>query len=60
MPKAGRPKLPKNELRAVFPVRLSKDERKSVEVAAKAAGEKAAQWARNQLMKAAGHDNGST
>ena len=56
MPKAGRPKLPKNELRAVFPMRLSKDERKSVEKAAQATGEKATQWARNQLMRAAGHD----
>jgi hypothetical protein len=56
MPKAGRPKLPKNELRAVFPVRLSKDERKIVEAAAKAAKEKPTQWARNELLKAAGHD----
>ena len=60
MPKAGRPKLPKNELRTVFPLRLSKDERESVKAAANAAGEKAAQWARNQLLKAAGHDIRST
>lgn len=56
MPKAGRPKLPKNEVRAAFPMRLSKDERASVDAAAKAAGEKATSWARNQLLKAAGHD----
>ena len=44
------------DLRAVFPVRLSRDERKSVDAAANAAGEKPTTWARNQLLKAACHD----
>jgi len=60
MAKAGRPKVAKNDLRAVFPVRLSKDERKSVDAAAKAASEKPTTWARNQLLKAAGHDKRTT
>lgn len=57
MPKAGRPKLPKNQVLKVFSVRLLKEERKSIDAAAKAVGEKSTQWARNQLLKAAGCDN---
>jgi uncharacterized protein (DUF1778 family) len=53
MPKVGRPKLPQNQVRTVFQVRLSKDERKIIGAAAKAAGEKTSLWARNQLLKAA-------
>lgn len=56
MSKAGRPKLPKNETRAVFPIRLSRDEREIVEHAAKEAAQKPSEWARNQLLAAAQGD----
>jgi hypothetical protein len=58
MKKRGRPKLPNNQTRAVFPIRLSKDERKEVEIAAKRAKTRPAEWARNQLLQASrNHDN---
>lgn len=60
MTKAGRPKLPKNEVRKVFPLRLSRDERAKIEAAAKIAQEPPTQWARNQLLKAAGDDSRTT
>lgn len=54
MPKAGRPKLPKSQVRTVFPLRLSMEEKKRVQKAAKSAGERPTEWARNQLLVAAG------
>lgn len=57
MPKAGRPKLPPNQTRTVFPIRISKDERKLVDAAAKKAGERPSEWARNQLLTAAKSGN---
>jgi hypothetical protein len=54
--KVGRPKLPANQTRAVFPIRLSKEERKQVERAAKSASQKPTEWARNQLLHAASGD----
>lgn len=56
-PKRGRPKLPKNQTRAVFPIRISTDERRLIEAAAKHAGELPAQWARNQLLAACERGN---
>ena len=52
-PKRGRPKLPKNQTRVAFPIRLSPDERKAVEAAARRAGKKSSEWARNQLLDGA-------
>ena len=49
----GRPKLPSEDVRKVFPLRLSDSERVLVEKAAKKAGEKPVAWARNALLKAA-------
>jgi hypothetical protein len=53
MPKVGRPKLPKDQARSVFPLRLSGLEQREVRSAANHAKEKPVPWARNQLLKAA-------
>lgn len=50
--KMGRPKLPKGEARKVFPIRLSDPERLAVEDAAKKAGLRPSEWARNVLLSA--------
>jgi uncharacterized protein (DUF1778 family) len=55
--KAGRPKLPTNKTRAVFPIRISEDERKIIDAAAAKAGERPSEWARNQLLAAAARGN---
>jgi hypothetical protein len=49
--KAGRPKLPKNQTRAVFPIRISSDERQQIKAAAKNAGQLPSEWARNKLLQ---------
>jgi hypothetical protein len=46
----GRPKLPKDEVRKVFPIRLNAKEREIVKQAAKAAGLGPAEWARKKLL----------
>ncbi|MEP6671889.1 MAG: hypothetical protein ABJF10_22195 [Chthoniobacter sp.] len=51
--KMGRPKLPKDEGKKVFSVRLSKHERDKVKEAAGKAGESPSKWARKALLSAA-------
>lgn len=51
--KMGRPKLPKGEAKKVFPIRLSDSERRAVEDAAKRAGLRPSEWARNVMLGAA-------
>jgi predicted HicB family RNase H-like nuclease len=51
--KIGRPKLPKNEARAVFSVRVSALEKREIEAAAKKAKKPLTQWARETLLSAA-------
>ncbi len=46
----GRPRLPDEETRKLFSVRMSEQERSKIESAAKASGEKISQWARKQLL----------
>jgi uncharacterized protein (DUF1778 family) len=57
MPKpkpVGRPKLPKAHAKSsIIPVRFNADDRKKVETAAKAKGQKVSEWVRNTLLKAA-------
>ncbi len=51
--KMGRPKLPKDEAKKIFSLRLSKHERDKIKDAAKRDGEKLTKWARKALLKAA-------
>lgn len=51
--KIGRPKLPKGELRKVFPLRLSDAERADYESAAERSGQKLPKWMRSTLTAAA-------
>jgi hypothetical protein len=60
MAKAGRPKLPKEKVRAVFPIRLSEEERGSIDAAAARDGETTMRWIRKQLLAAASGVNRST
>ncbi len=48
--KAGRPKLPANQRRAVVPVRLSRAEREQLEKAAKSRGVPLSTWIRKTLL----------
>lgn len=48
--KAGRPKLPANQRRAVVPVRLSRAEREPLEKAAKEQGAPLSTWIREALL----------
>jgi len=50
--KMGRPKLPKDEKRRVFSLRLSKPEWEQIKHAAKKAGEPETRWARKALLAA--------
>lgn len=50
----GRPKLPKDEKRRVFSLRVSKPEWERISHAAKKAGEPETRWARKALLAAAG------
>lgn len=50
--KIGRPKLPKNEKKTVFSLRLSAIEATQIERAAKQAGEPVTRWARTALLAA--------
>ena len=52
--KMGRPKLPKDEKRKVFSLRVSKQEWGRIKDAAKKAGEPETRWARKALLAAAG------
>ncbi len=52
--KRGRPKLPAGEKKQVFHVRLSPEERKLVEQAAKRAKARPSEWARRKLMEQPG------
>lgn len=49
----GRPKLPKGESKKVFTLRLSSDDLKTIEAAAKKAGVKVREWARDRLLSGA-------
>lgn len=51
-PKLGRPKLPKGETKEVFSLRLTSQERESIEQAASKAGQKPTEWARNVMLNA--------
>lgn len=57
MPKpkpVGRPKLPKAHAKSsIIPVRFNAEDRKTVEAAAKAKGQKVSEWVRVTLLKAA-------
>jgi uncharacterized protein (DUF1778 family) len=57
MPKpkpVGRPKLPKAHAKSsIIPVRFNTEDRKRVEGAAKASGQKVSEWVRDTLLKAA-------
>src|SRR6266542_6995968 len=46
----GRPRLPDEETRKLFSLRMSEQERSKIESAAKASGEKISQWATKQLL----------
>src|SRR6266498_4057449 len=46
----GRPRLPDEETRKLFSLRMPEQERSKIESAAKASGEKISQWARKQLL----------
>lgn len=51
--KLGRPPKPKGEAKAeVLTLRLTKDERKAVEIAAKRAGLPVSEWARRAIVAA--------
>jgi len=51
--KVGRPVLPKGEAKAkIMPVRLSPDDRKRIEKAAKDSKQTVSQWVRSTLMAA--------
>jgi hypothetical protein len=52
--KMGRPKLPKDEKRKVFSLRVSKQEWGMIKDAAEKAGEPETRWARKALLAAAG------
>ncbi len=53
--KVGRPKLPKGTAKAgKVQVRLSADEKKQIEAAAKASNQRVSEWARNALLAASG------
>ena len=52
--KMGRPKLPKDEKRKVFSLRVSKPEWERIRAAAKKEGEPETRWARKTLLAAAG------
>jgi len=52
--KMGRPKLPKDEKRQVFSLRVSKAEWGKIKDAAKKAGEPETRWARKAILAAAG------
>ncbi len=51
--KAGRPKAETGKLRIVVTARLSPDEKRQIDAAAKAANERPATWRRNVLLAAA-------
>lgn len=51
--KIGRPKLPKDEAKKIFSLRLSKHERKQIKHAAEKSGRPVSKWAREALLKAA-------
>jgi hypothetical protein len=53
-PAIGRPRLPKGKAKEVFALRLAPEERKSIERAAKEAGLRATEWARNAMLGASG------
>lgn len=55
--KMGRPKLPKGDARKVFPLRLSDNERKAYEAAARAAGQALPDWMRTTLTVAAAKES---
>jgi len=52
--KMGRPKLPKDEKRKVFSLRVSKPEWARIKDAAQKAGKPETRWAREALLAAAG------
>ena len=52
-PKLGRPSLPKDDVKQVFPIRLSRFERHVVEKAARKAGLRASEWARSVMLASA-------
>jgi uncharacterized protein (DUF1778 family) len=49
-PTIGRPKLPRGKVKEVFTLRLAPEERKAIEKAAKVAGLRATEWARNAML----------
>lgn len=53
---AGRPKLPDNESKQVFSLRLSAIEKQAIETASTKSGKKAREWAREILLEAARRD----
>ncbi len=57
MQKRGRPKIAPNAVRQPFTIRITPAEKKSFAINAKRAGQKPAEWARNQLLAAAAGGN---
>jgi uncharacterized protein (DUF1778 family) len=51
MARTGRPPIAPEDIRKVFPIRLSDDERKAIEEAAQRDGKAATTWARETLLK---------
>lgn len=61
MPKAGRPKVPKNKAFAPgVSVRLTTDDRKTIDGAIKQSGLSQSEWARRALLYIAEHGIGLT
>ncbi len=50
--KIGRPKLPKGKAKAVFSLRLSSEDQRQIDSAAKRSGKPVTQWAREKLLAA--------
>jgi uncharacterized protein (DUF1778 family) len=48
----GRPRLPKGKVKEVFAIRLTPADRRAIEAAAKLAGQRATEWARNAMINA--------
>jgi len=51
--KMGRPALPRGQVKAVFAIRLSAEERAALDAAAERAGKPVSQWAREALLASA-------
>ena len=53
-PTIGRPRLPRGKAKEVFALRITPLEKRAIEAAAKRAGQRATEWARNAMLEAVG------